>query len=840
MAQLTSRLVISLIDRVSGPAKAVKASLAGILGMGGARGGIGAAMASQVATMRHSAATASAAVAAPLALMGRAGFEAAYGLEKVMNNVQAVGMLSDEQRASLKGYIQDLNKSFPFINKEIGEAAFELFRAGFTYEQAMGALKGTLLLAQAGDIGRQEAADIATNVLTAMRLPMQTTEQAAASMARVNDVLAYAANKSNTDVRLLGETFKYVAPLAASAGMSIEQVAAAAMTMANNGIKGSEAGVAMRAAIVRMAKPTKDMMATLERHKINLKDFIKGGRQITADDVITGLLHDGINASGQRKAIEALLKDKVLALKPGQLTANLVDLIAKDAEGAADKNVLAQTIGDILTASGKHYDLLGLTRAMREKGFGVAEIARVMEVRQGARVLTLLLDDVEKKAREVEAGSKGAAQKMADIRMKGIVGEVARLAAAWENLWVTIGDAGVLATLGQAFDRVAQALTSMAQSSPAALRGVTYALMGLAVIGPIGLLLQGVGATMAMVGASARIAALGVLFLGRSLLVTAPAAAWAGLVGTMTALGAAARAARSAVAGLAVATMLAGPGGIARIAGGAALAGAASIIAGLGASLAGIAAVGAAAVAVVGAIAVAGAFIYQNWAGLGSFFEGFAEGFMVSLGPAKPLIDGIVSGLSGLADLFVRITGPLDETGEKWKSWGHAAGAAVGSVVAKVAELVGWIGKLLDTLTFGLAGRAGSWLAGKLGLGGGGSTPLPNLSLLPGVGADGAASPGTSPAAGSAAASGSGAQTPAAAASEAQTVTVAVRSAMDQVRSIVSQTVGEMHAMGVQLSENLAAGIRAGAPAIGAAMNEAVGAQVRGAVRGSFSDGGIR
>lgn len=123
-------------------------------------------------------------------------------------------MLSDEQRASMKGYIQDLNKSFPFINKEVGEAAFQLFRAGLSYEQAMGALKGTLLLAQAGDIDLKSAADIATNVMTAMRLPMQTTEQAAPSMARVNDVLAYAANKSNTDVRLLGETFKYVAPMA--------------------------------------------------------------------------------------------------------------------------------------------------------------------------------------------------------------------------------------------------------------------------------------------------------------------------------------------------------------------------------------------------------------------------------------------------------------------------------------------------------------------------------------------------------------------------------------------------------------------------------------------------
>jgi DNA-binding transcriptional MerR regulator len=329
-------------------------------------------------------------------------------------------------------------------------------------------------------------------------------------MARVNDVLSYAANKSNTDVRLLGETFKYVAPMAAAAGLSLDDVAAAAMTMANNGIKGSEAGVAMRAALVRMAKPTKDMRATLDRLGVNLGDFITGGRAVGADDIITGLLSSGVDASGQRKAIEAMLADKVLALKPGQLTANLVDLIAKESEGAADKDVLAETIGDILTSSGQNYDLLGFMGALRDKGVGVAEIARIMDVRQGARVLTLLLDDLEAKSREVAARSEGAAQRMADIRMKGIVGEVARLQAAWENLFVAIGDAGVLSTIGGAFDSIAQGLTKLSQISPMALEVGTYALIALTTIGPLGLLMSGFGSAVMMVVGAVGLAAGGV------------------------------------------------------------------------------------------------------------------------------------------------------------------------------------------------------------------------------------------------------------------------------------------------------------------------------------------
>lgn len=843
MANLTSRLVISLVDKVSGPARAMQGALAGLHGVAGRRGavgGLGTALAAQTAVLRRNVAG-TAAFSAGLGLVGRSGFEAAYGLEKVMNNVQAVGMLSDEQRASLKGYIQELNKSFPFINKEIGEAAFELFRAGFGYEQAVGALKGTLLLAQSGDIGRQEAADIATNVLTAMRLPMQTTEQAAASMARVNDTLAYAANKSNTDVRLLGETFKYVAPLASAAGMSIEQVAAAAMTMANNGIKGSEAGVAMRAAIVRMAKPTKDMLATLGRRDIDIKlsDYIKGGRAVTADDVVSGLMSSGIDASAQRKSIEAILKDKVLALKPGQLVANMVDLIAKEGEGAADKAVLADTLTDIMTASGKSYDLLGFTEALRNKGIGVAEIARIMDVRQGARILTLLLDDLKAKARDVGTNAQGAAQRMADIRMKGIVGEVARLAAAWENLWVTIGDAGVLKTIGSAFDSVATSLQNLSQSNPALLKFGTYAGMALFAIGPLGILAGGAASALRMVGAAANIAAVGTMFLGRALLFGAPAAAF----------GAIARGARAAAVSLALFNMSAVVGGRGALLASSLFAAGAAIKRFVGGMLSALG-VGLRFAGVIGAVATAGMFIYNNLAGIGSFFEGFGDGFMKSLGPAKPVIEAIGNGLNTIFGWFEKITGPLDESGEKWKSWGETVGSAFAAPVRWLGILLEQLGKLGSAIG---DSRFGQWIGRNvfgMSEGEARAAALPQLSLLPrdqveATRGGGVPLPGASPTRGSVPSvpvtpSSSPAQSGAteidSIKSQAQTVTATVQSSMAQVRAIIAAV--DLTGEGQRIMESLAAGIRAGAPAVASATNEVAARSIRNVVRGGYSDGG--
>lgn len=519
MANLTSKLIISLVDRVSGPARAMQGALNGLVGVGGRRGGLGGAagtaalLGSQMRGLKNNAAGATA-LSAGLAMVGRSGFEAAYGLEKALNKMQAFGQLTADQRQLMSQYAQDLNKDYPFTNKEIVEAASELFRAGFSYEQARGALRSTLDMALAGDIDRGEAADIATNVLTAMRMPMATAEQAAQSALVASDTLAYAATKSNTDIRLLGQTFKYVAPLAAAAGMSIYEVAAASMTMANNGIKGSEAGVAMRSALVRMAKPTKDMMATLERLHINLGEYIKGGRAVGTDDILTGLMASGIDASSERKAIDAMLADKVLALKPAQLVANLTDLIAKDVGGAADKNVIAEALQDTLTASGQNYDLLGFTEALRNKGVGIGEISRIMDIRQGARILTMLLGDLKADAANVATQSEGAARRMADTMQQGIVGQVARLAAAWENLFVTLGKAGVLDTIGTAFDKMAGALTSLSQSNPALLEFGTYGLMTVAVVGPLGILLGGLVAAFSMLGGVLKVAGLGMALLG--------------------------------------------------------------------------------------------------------------------------------------------------------------------------------------------------------------------------------------------------------------------------------------------------------------------------------------
>ena len=132
---------------------------------------------------------------------------------------------------------------------------------------------------------------------------------------------------------MMGETLKYVGPIAAAAGLSLEQVGAASLVMAKNGIFASEAGVAMRSALVRMVRPTKPMLDALERLKnaagegVNLADFIKGGRQITSQDVIRSLASDGIDASGFATQIDAALNDPKLKKSTSAMTAAIAGVV---------------------------------------------------------------------------------------------------------------------------------------------------------------------------------------------------------------------------------------------------------------------------------------------------------------------------------------------------------------------------------------------------------------------------------------------------------------------------------------------------------------------------------
>jgi hypothetical protein len=265
--------------------------------------------------------------------------------------------------------------------------------------------------------------------------------------------------------------------MAAAAGMSIEQVTAAAMVMAKSGIKASESGVALRSALVRMVRPTREMSATLARLNINLGDFVTG-KTVTARDVVSGLAASAIDASAVESQIDRALKDPKLKGSLSKLMPRLVSIIG-GANGTLDKTVLAEHLTDILTATGQKVDLIGFVKALQDKGVGIGEIARLFDVRQGGRLMTLKVgaDALDALVRRLETEAKGSTDKAAATMQQGIVGAWNRFNASITKLWNAIAKSGVLDAATNMFNGLAGAIEKLGAANPALLQFGTYALL---------------------------------------------------------------------------------------------------------------------------------------------------------------------------------------------------------------------------------------------------------------------------------------------------------------------------------------------------------------------------
>jgi TP901 family phage tail tape measure protein len=189
----------------------------------------------------------------------------AMDFEKSMSAVAAKTQAGQEDMAKLTDLAKDLGRSTQFSAREVAEGMDFLAMAGFEVNDMLTAMPGLLNLAAAGNLDLASAADIVSNILGGMNMEASET-------GRVADVLAKAATSSNVSVGMLGETFKFVAPVAAQAGAGLEDVAAAAGLLGDAGIQGSEAGTGLRSVLLRLAAPPTEAAKALERLGVSTKD----------------------------------------------------------------------------------------------------------------------------------------------------------------------------------------------------------------------------------------------------------------------------------------------------------------------------------------------------------------------------------------------------------------------------------------------------------------------------------------------------------------------------------------------------------------------------------------
>lgn len=220
------------------------------------------ATAAKLAAVSTAAATAVAGAAAAVV-----GYSVKVGasFEKAMSEVQAISGASGESLENLTEKAKEMGRTTAFSASEAAEAMKYMAMAGWKEQDIISGISGVMNLAAASGESLGSVSDIVTDAMTAFKMSSEQAEHFA-------DVLAATSSSANTNVEMLGMSFKQSAALAGTMGYSIEDVSLALGLMASAGIKGEKAGMAIKNSIANMASPTKSMAAVMDQLNLSLTD----------------------------------------------------------------------------------------------------------------------------------------------------------------------------------------------------------------------------------------------------------------------------------------------------------------------------------------------------------------------------------------------------------------------------------------------------------------------------------------------------------------------------------------------------------------------------------------
>ena len=216
----------------------------------------------------------------PLAGLGAAAVKVGSDFEAGMSEVAAISGATGNDLKMLEEKAKEMGATTKFSASESAEALKYMAMAGWDTTQMLDGLDGVMMLAASSGEDLGLVSDIVTDALTAFGMEAKEASNFA-------DLLASASSNSNTNVAMLGESFKYVAPLFGSLGYSAEDAALALGLMANAGIKGSQAGTSLKTAIANLANPTDKMATAMDQLGISITDT--NGEMLPFKDVMDEL-----------------------------------------------------------------------------------------------------------------------------------------------------------------------------------------------------------------------------------------------------------------------------------------------------------------------------------------------------------------------------------------------------------------------------------------------------------------------------------------------------------------------------------------------------------------------
>lgn len=337
--------------------------------------------------------------ASAVAGIGAAAIKVGSDFEAGMSKVQSISGASATEIQQLAEKAKEMGAKTKFSATESAEAFQYMAMAGWKTGDMLNSIEGIMNLAAASGEDLATTSDIVTDAMTAFGLAADGTTtiikdgytKEVSNATHFADVLAKAASNSNTNVGMMGETFKYVAPVAGALGFSVEDCATAIGLMANSGIKASQAGTSLRSIFSRMAKPTDEVKAAMDQLGVSLTNSdgsMKSLKEVMKDlrSGFAGLTEaqkaQMASALGGQEAMSGLL---AIVNASDEDYQKLEDSIY-DADGAAKE--MADTMNDNLQGA------ITLCKSALES-VGIALYEEVQEpMKETVKAITSMVEDM--------------------------------------------------------------------------------------------------------------------------------------------------------------------------------------------------------------------------------------------------------------------------------------------------------------------------------------------------------------------------------------------------------------------------------------------------------------
>ncbi|MCO4350766.1 phage tail tape measure protein [Staphylococcus agnetis] len=232
-------------------------------------------------------------VSAPIVAGFGAAVKKSIDFDDSMRKVKATSGATGSEFQQLRDKALEMGAKTKFSASESADALNYMALAGWDTKDMLGGIDGVMQLAAASGEDLGQVSDIVTDSLTAFGMKAKDSGHFA-------DVLAQTSSKANTDVRGLGEAFKYAAPVAGALGYTVEDTSIAIGLMSNAGIKGEKAGTALRTMFTNLSKPTGDMEKKMDELGISITD--SNGNMLPLRDVMDQLRGKFKNLSKEQQA----------------------------------------------------------------------------------------------------------------------------------------------------------------------------------------------------------------------------------------------------------------------------------------------------------------------------------------------------------------------------------------------------------------------------------------------------------------------------------------------------------------------------------------------------------